>query len=127
MNAQSMNPGELRREADRIEAEELKAERLKSAGKIPTCPECGGRSFEVATWTIVSQSICYDEDDDEDACEWDDDYESGDHTDLNHSATCNDCGADARAMLESHGWKFYADPAPADPLSVTDPEPEPQP
>lgn len=90
---------ELRAEADRIEAEELKAERLATADNIPTCPHCGGRAFEVSTYTIVSQSINYE--DDEDDGSWDDDYESGDHTDINSSASCNGCGADARPVLEA--------------------------
>ena len=109
-------PAALRAEADRIEAEDLKAERLKDAARIPTCPACGGRSFNISAWTTVSQSIEFPEDPDEDTtaedCEWGDDYESGDHTDENASATCNGCGADAQEVLEAHGWTFYDDPKP---------------
>ncbi len=103
-----MNPDELRREAD-IEAAQLKAERMKTADKIPTCPECGGRSFKIGAWTVVTQSIDFAEDEDG---EWSDDYESGDHGETNESAECNECGANVRAMLEAHGWTFYAEPAP---------------
>ena len=108
-------PTELREEADRIEAEALKAERLADAARIPTCPDCGGRSFSISTWTTVSQSIEFEENPDEDTTadgDWGDDYESGDHTDVNESATCNGCGADVQEVLEAHGWTFYDDPKP---------------
>ena len=108
------NAAALRAEADRIEAEELKAERLKDAQRIPTCPQCGGRSFKVFTYTTVAQSALFPEDPDEDATaeafEWDDDYESGDHTEQNESAYCNHCNADVQEVLEAHGWTFYGDP-----------------
>jgi hypothetical protein len=107
-------PEELRAEADRIEAANLKAERMADAGRIPTCPNCGGRQFNVSTWTTVSQSILFEEDPDEDTtdedCEWGDDYESGDHTDINESAVCGSCGTDVQDVLEAHGWTFYDDP-----------------
>lgn len=116
----SSKAARLRAEADRIEEAELLAERLKTADTIPTCPECGGRSFKIYAWTEVGQSIDFERD--EEAGDWDDDYESGDHTDQNASARCNHCDHDMRRTLEAHGWTFYADPAPADKLSVTDPE-----
>jgi hypothetical protein len=107
---------ELRAEADRIEAEELKATRLADAARIPTCPNCGGRSFSISAWTLVSQSIMFPEDPDDDTtaddCDWAEDYESGDHTDTNESATCTGCGTDVQDVLEAHGWIFYDDPKP---------------
>src|SRR3954471_16383991 len=111
-------PEELRAEADRIEAAARKAERLEDADKIPTCPECGGRIFQVYTWTTVGQSISYEEDDEDG--DWCDDYESGDHTDVNASAECGECGADVEEMLEQHGWTFYDAPRPntTKPISV---------
>lgn len=111
---------DLRAEALRIEAEALKAERLKDAAKIPTCPTCGGRSFRIDTWTTVSQTAAfpegpYEEDDDQTADDWAEDYEwedyqSGDHTEMNESAWCNGCGGDVQEVLEGFGWTFYDDP-----------------
>jgi len=105
-------PEELRAEADRIEAAARKAERLKDADKIPTCPKCGGRVFKIDSWTIVGQSISYEED--EDDGDWCDDYQSGDHTDENASAECCECGEveEVEEMLERHGWTFYDGPEP---------------
>jgi len=116
MTQTPQTPAELRAEADRIEAEEQKTTRLADAERIPTCPHCGGRRFKVYAWTLVSQSIQFEEDPDEtttaDDGDWDDDYEGGDHTDTNDSATCTECGADAQEVLEAHGWTFYDDPKP---------------
>jgi hypothetical protein len=105
-------PEELRAEADRIEREAHKAERLEDADKIPTCPECGGRIFKIESWTVVGQSISYEED--EDGGDWCDDYDSGDHTDESCGATCDECGADVEEMLGQHGWTFYDAPQPRD-------------
>jgi len=108
-----------RKEAERLEAEELKAERMLTAAKVPTCPECGGRSFKIGAWTTVYQSIQFEEDADDttthEDCEWGDDYESGDHTDINDTAECNACGADVDEVLERFGWTFHADPQPRTP------------
>ncbi|HEY7194246.1 MAG TPA: hypothetical protein VH439_10940 [Gemmatimonadales bacterium] len=99
---------DLRDEADRIEAAEFKAERLADANTIPTCPNCGGRVFNIAAWTIVSQSISFE--DDTDDGDWCDDYQSGDHTDESSSAECRACGADVEEVLERFGWSFYDGP-----------------
>lgn len=105
-----------RKEAERLEAEALKDERMLTAGKVPTCPECGGRSFKIGAYTTVYQSIQFVEDADDKSthedCDWGDDYESGDHTDISESAECNDCGTDVQEMLERFGWTFYAEPQP---------------
>jgi hypothetical protein len=107
---------QLREEADRLEAEETKRDRMADAHRIPTCPECGGRSFRIDAYTIVSQSALFVEDPDENTkasdFDWDDDYESGDHTDQNQEATCNGCGANADEVLEAFGWTFYDEPQP---------------
>jgi hypothetical protein len=107
-------PAALRAEADRIEAEALKAERLADAARIPTCPTCGGREFKIGTWSIVSQTALFptDPDTDEITERWGDDYESGDHTELNATAECNACGEDVEEILEAHGWRFYDEPEP---------------
>lgn len=97
----------LRQKAEKLEAEAHLAERMKDADKIPTCPHCGGRTFKVYTYTTVAQSISYGDEAGEES--WDD-YESGDHTDLNESATCAECDADAQDVLEQHGWTFYDGP-----------------
>lgn len=102
-------PEELRAEADRIERETRKAERMKNADTIPTCPTCGGRIFRIDTWTIVTQSITFENDADG---EWCDDYQSGDHTDENATAECAECGEDVEEILEQHGWTFYDNPQP---------------
>jgi hypothetical protein len=104
---------DLRAEADRIEAEELKAERLAEAATIPTCPECGGRVFEVPAYTTADASISFEEATSSSDGEWDgDNVTEGEHTDDYCNATCSDCGADVRAMLEGHGWTFYDAPRP---------------
>lgn len=101
---------QLRKEADDIEAAEFKTERLKTADTIPTCQNCGGRSFKIYAWTVVSQSIAYDQAEDKDGGEWGEDYEGGDHTEQSESAMCNRCAADVRPMLETFGWTFYGEP-----------------
>lgn len=112
---------QLRKEADAIEAAELKAERLKTADTIPTCPDCGGRIFEIGAWTIATQSISFE--DDESDGEWGEDYSGGDHSDQSNYATCSGCGENVELMLERFGWKFYGSPveAPATPVTVRDP------
>lgn len=101
---------QLRRKAQELEAQERFDARMKTAATIPTCPECGSRDFKVYTYTTVAQSINF-EDDEQDG-DWGDDYESGDHTDVNESAECGECGADVAPMLQQHGWTFYAAPQP---------------
>lgn len=110
MTSKSEQAAELRRKAEEIEQEEHLAERMKDAGTIPTCPKCGGRTFIVNTYTTVAQSIIYGDEEGEE--EWGDDYESGDHTDVNESAMCSECGADAQEVLEAHDWTFYDEPRP---------------
>jgi hypothetical protein len=110
----------IKAEAERMEAKERLDARMKDAARIPTCPNCGGRRFKVDAWTIVSQSILFPEPEDgeeqvddtitKDDYDWDDDYQSGDHTELYESASCNACGADVQDVLEAHGWTFYDDP-----------------
>jgi hypothetical protein len=110
---------DLKAEAERLEKAERLTERMATADKVPTCPTCGGRSFHISTWTIVSQSIEFgdDADSDKDDCEWGDDYASGDHTDLNQEATCNECGMDVQDVLEKFGWIFYDDPEASKPAT----------
>lgn len=102
----------MRAEADALEDAALKVERLKTADTIPTCPECGGRSFKIGAYTVVHQSINFEEAEDGDGGDWGSDYESGDHTDESESATCNHCGADVQEVLEAFGWTFYDAPQP---------------
>jgi DNA-directed RNA polymerase subunit RPC12/RpoP len=112
-------PAELRAEADRIERETRKAERLADADTIPTCPECGSRVFKIDSWTVVGQSISFEQD--EKDGDWCDDYQSGDHTDENANAECAECGADVEDVLERHGWTFYDAPQPTTNVPATTP------
>lgn len=102
-----MTPDELRAEAQRLDEAAHLAERLATADTIPACPDCGGRDFNIGAWTIVTQSISFEEADDANDGEWGDDYESGDHTETSFDATCNHCERDCEDVLRRFGWMFY--------------------
>jgi hypothetical protein len=102
----------LEAEAAQLEAEAHLAERMEDADTIPTCPECGGREFEIsAHGTVTERTISFEDDP---AGDWlDDGADRPDHGEYTVLAECVNCSADEgviRKMLEGHGWAFYGDP-----------------